>query len=50
VSLFSFSLHDVFIDESVVLRSPTIIVCVEVYALSFAKVFLMNVADIAFGA
>ena len=37
-------------DESGVLKSPTIIVCGAMCALSFTKVSLMNVDALAFGA
>jgi hypothetical protein len=36
------------IDESGVLKSPTIIVCGAMCGLSFTKVSLMNVAALAF--
>ena len=48
MSLFSFCFHDLFIAESGVLKSPTIVwgaMC----ALSFIKVSLMNVDALAFG-
>jgi hypothetical protein len=50
VSLFSFCFHDLSIDESAVLKSPTIIACHGMCALSFSKVTLMNVDALAFGA
>jgi hypothetical protein len=50
VSLFSFCFHDLFIDESGVVKSPTIILCGAMRALSFTKVSLMNVDALAFGA
>jgi hypothetical protein len=43
VSLFSFCFQDLSIDESGVLKYPTIIVCGVMCALSFTKVSLMNV-------
>ena len=49
MSLFSFCVNDQSIAESTVLNSPTIIVCGAMYALSFTKVSLMNVAALAFG-
>ena len=50
VSLFSFFFQDLSIDESGVLKSPTIIVAGAMCALSFTKVSLMNVAPLAIGA
>jgi hypothetical protein len=50
VSLFIFCFHDLSIDESGVLKSPTIIVWGTMCALSFTKMSLMNVAALAFGA
>jgi hypothetical protein len=50
VSLFSFRYQDLSIDESGVLKFHTIIVCGAMYALSFTKVSLMNVAALAFEA
>jgi hypothetical protein len=50
VSLFSFCFQDLSIDESVVLKFPTIIVCGAMCALSFTKVSLMNVDALVFGA
>ena len=50
VSLFSFCCHDQSIAESGVLKSPTIIVCNAMCALSFSKVSFMNVDALAFGA
>jgi hypothetical protein len=50
VSLFSFCLHDLSIDESGVLKSPTIIVCGAMCALSFSKVYFMDVDALVFGA
>jgi hypothetical protein len=46
VSLFSLRFYDLSIDESGVLKSPTIIVC---GALSFSKVSFMNVGALSFG-
>ena len=43
VSLFSLSFHYLSIDESGVLKSPTINVWGAMYALSFSKVSFMNV-------
>jgi hypothetical protein len=43
VSLFSFCFQDLSIDESGVLKSPSIIVCGAMHALSFTIVSLMNV-------
>jgi hypothetical protein len=48
-SLFSFSFHDLSIADSGVLKSPTIIVWVSIWALSFSKVSFMNVGTLAFG-
>ena len=48
--MFSFCFYDLSINESVVLKSPTIIVWVVMCALSFSKVSLMNVDAFAFGA
>ena len=48
MSLFSFCFHDLSIDESGVLKSPTIIVWGAMCALSFTKVTLMNVASLLF--
>ena len=50
MSLFIFCFHDLSIDENGVLKSPTIIVCGVMCALSFTKVSLMNAAALAFGA
>ena len=50
VSLFTFCFHDLFIDENRVLKSPTIIVCGAIYALSFSRVSLMNVSALIFEA
>jgi hypothetical protein len=49
-SLFSFCFHNLSIDESRVLKSPTIIVWGTMCALSFNKVSFMNVSALAFGA
>jgi hypothetical protein len=49
VSLFSFCFRDLSIAESGVLKSPTIIVLGVICALSFSKVFFMNVGALAFG-
>jgi hypothetical protein len=43
VSLFTFFFHDLSIDESGVLNSPSIIVWGAMCALSFSKVSFMNV-------
>ena len=50
MSLFSFCFQDLSIDESGVLKSPTIIVGGATCALSFIKVSIMNVAALVFGA
>jgi hypothetical protein len=50
VSLLSFCFPDLSIDESGMLKSPNIIVCVSMCALSFTKVSLMNVYALSFGA
>ena len=50
MSLFSFCFHNLFIAESGVVKSPTTIVCCAMWALSFIKVSLMNVAALAFRA
>jgi len=50
VFLFSFCFCDLSIDESGVLKSPTIIVCGALYALSLSKVSFMHVDVLAFGA
>ena len=49
MSLFSFCSYDLSIDESGMLMSPTIIVCVVMCALSFSKVSFMNKDALAFG-
>jgi hypothetical protein len=50
VSLFCLFFQDLSIDESGVLKSPTIIVWSVICALSFSKDFLMNVDALALGA
>ena len=50
MSLFSFCFQDLSIDESGVLKSPTITVCSAMCVLSFTKISLMNVDALAFGA
>ena len=50
VFLFSLCFHDLSIDESGVLKSPTVIVCGSMCALSFRKVSFMNVGALAFRA
>jgi hypothetical protein len=50
VSLFSFCFHDLSIDESGVLKSPTVIVGGAMCALRFSKVSFTNVGALAFGA
>ena len=50
MSFFSFCFHDLSIDESGVLKSPTIIVCSAMCALGFSKVSFINVGALAFGA
>ena len=50
VSLFSFCFHDLSIDESGVLRSPTIIVWGAMYFLIFSRVSFMNMGAFVFGA
>ena len=50
MSLLIFCFQDLSIGESWVLKSPTIIVCGVMCALSFNKVSLMNVAALAFEA
>ena len=49
-SLFSFSFPDRAIEESAVLKSPTIIVLGTMCASSFNKVSFMNEGALAFGA
>jgi hypothetical protein len=49
VFLFSFCFHDLSIAESGVLKSPTIIVWGAMSALSFSKVFVMNMGALALG-
>jgi hypothetical protein len=48
--MFSLCFYDVSIDESRILKSPTIIVWGAMWALSFSKVSFMNVGARAFGA
>ena len=48
--LFSLCLPDLSIDESEILKSPTIFVCGAMCAFSFSKVSFMNVGTLAFGA
>ena len=50
MSLFSFCFQDLSIDESGMLKFPTIIVWSVMCVLSFIKVSLMNVETLAFGA
>ena len=50
LSLFIFCFHDGFIEESGVLKLPTIIVLGTMCALSFGKVSFMNEGALAFGA
>ena len=50
MSLFSFCFHDLSIDESGVLKSPTIIVWGVMCAWSISKVSFMNVDALALGA
>ena len=50
VFLLSFCFHDLFIAESGVLKSPTIIVWGVMCTFSFSKVSFMNVSAFAFGA
>ena len=49
MSLFSFCFQDLSINKSGVLKSPTIIVCGIICALSFTIVSLMNLDALAFG-
>jgi hypothetical protein len=49
-SLFRFCFQELSIDESGVLKSPTIIVCSPMCSLSFTKGSLLNVDALAFGA
>jgi hypothetical protein len=49
VPLFRFYFHDLSIDESGVLKSPTIIVCNEICALNISKISFKNVSYLAFG-
>jgi hypothetical protein len=48
VSLFSFCFQHLSIDESEVLKSPTIIMSGAICTLNFTKVSLMNVDALAF--
>jgi hypothetical protein len=48
VSLIGFSFQDLSIDESGVLKSSTINVCITMCALSFTKASIMNVDALAF--
>ena len=48
--LFSFCFHDLSIDESGVMRSPTIIVWGAMYFLSFSRVSFMKMGALVFGA
>ena len=48
MSLFSFYFYDLSIDESGMLKSPTIIVWSTMCALSFSKVSFMNMVALAF--
>ena len=48
--LFSFCFHDLSIDESGVLKSPTIIVRGAMYVLSFSRISFMNMGALVFGA
>jgi hypothetical protein len=50
VSLFNFCFYDLSIDESVLLKSPTIIVWGVMCALSFSTVSFMNVGALGFAA
>ena len=50
MSLFFFCFYDLYIAESDVLKSPTIILWGAMCALSFSKVSFMNVGALAFGA
>jgi hypothetical protein len=49
VSLFSFCFQEVSNDESEVLKSPSIIVCGKMCALSFTSFFNFKVIALAFG-
>ena len=49
LSLFSFCFPDRSIEESAVLKSPTVIVLGAMCALSFSKVSFMNKGALAFG-
>jgi hypothetical protein len=48
--VFNLGFHDLSIDESVVLNTPTIILLGAMYPLSFSKVSFMNVGSLAFEA
>jgi hypothetical protein len=48
VSLFIFCFNDLSIGENGVLKSPTIIVCCAMCALSFSKVSFTNADALAF--
>jgi len=50
MSLLNFCFHDLSIDESGVLKSPTIIVCGAMCVLRFSKVSYMYVVALVFGA
>ena len=50
MSPFSFSFRALSIDESGMLKSPTIFVCGAMCALSFSKVSFINLDTLAFGA
>ena len=50
MSLFSFCFNDLYIGESGVLKSPTIIVWDSMCVLSFSKVSFINLGALAFGA
>ena len=50
VALFSSCFLDLFIDESRVLKAPTIIVWGAMCAFSFSKLSFMNMAALALGA
>jgi hypothetical protein len=49
VFLLSFCFHDLSVDKSGVLKSPTIIMCGAMCALSFSKVSSMYVDALALG-
>ena len=50
VSLFNFCFNNLLISESLVLKTPTIIVWGSICVLRFSKVSFMNVGALAFGA